>query len=129
MAVKKETERSQQAFLNYARTMRIAVSVRLLNGDRVEGRISWFDIHHVLVEGESAQHRIAKSAIAMIVPGAPGKAEANRLGVLRDVRGLKTRTEDVRVTTVVVKKRRSAALLMSPADGSGGAHDSRDRFR
>ncbi|MBI4887449.1 MAG: RNA chaperone Hfq [Acidobacteria bacterium] len=56
----------QDAFLNYARRERLAVSVHLMDGRRFEARIKNFDRFAVIVEVDGADHLLFKHAIASI---------------------------------------------------------------
>jgi host factor-I protein len=56
----------QDAFLNYARRDRIAVTISLLDGRQIEARIKTFDRFAVIVEANGADQLIFKHAIATI---------------------------------------------------------------
>jgi len=56
----------QDVFLNYARRERLAVSIQLMTGEKLEGRIKNFDRFAVIVEIDGADHMIFKHAIASI---------------------------------------------------------------
>jgi host factor-I protein len=56
----------QDVFLNHARRDRQAVSIRLMDGHDLEGRIKNFDRFAIIVEHDGADHMIFKHAIASI---------------------------------------------------------------
>jgi host factor-I protein len=56
----------QDVFLNYARRERLAVTIQLMTGEKLEGRIKNFDRFAVIVELAGADHMLFKHAIASI---------------------------------------------------------------
>ena len=56
----------QDVFLNYTRREKAAVSIRLMSGEVLEGRIKNFDRFAVIVEIDGADHMVFKHAIATI---------------------------------------------------------------
>ena len=56
----------QDVFLNFARRERLTVTIQLMSGDSVEGRIKNFDRFAVIVEVAGADHMLFKHAIASI---------------------------------------------------------------
>ena len=56
----------QDVFLNYARRERLVVTIRLMDGNDLEGRIKNFDRFAVIVEHDGTDHMIFKHAIATI---------------------------------------------------------------
>jgi host factor-I protein len=56
----------QDVFLNYARRERLSVTIQLMSGESVEGRIKNFDRFAVIVEVGGADHMLFKHAIASI---------------------------------------------------------------
>jgi host factor-I protein len=56
----------QDVFLNFARRERLSVTIQLMSGDSVEGRIKNFDRFAVIVEVGGADHMLFKHAIASI---------------------------------------------------------------
>jgi host factor-I protein len=56
----------QDAFLNYARRERLAVSIHLVDGRQFDARIKNFDRFAVIVDVEGADHLVFKHAIATI---------------------------------------------------------------
>ena len=61
----------QDVFLNYTRRERLAVSIQLMTGTTLEGRIKNFDRFAVIVESGGADHMIFKHAIAVIRSSRP----------------------------------------------------------
>jgi host factor-I protein len=57
----------QDAFLNHVRKEKIAVTVNLATGEKVEGVVKGFDNFVILIKNER-QHLIYKHAINTIVP-------------------------------------------------------------
>lgn len=57
----------QDVFLNYVRKKRIAVSVYLVNGVKLEGVIKGFD-NFVIILKDDAQKMIYKHAVSTITP-------------------------------------------------------------
>ena len=56
----------QDVFLNYARRERLSVTIQLMTGEKLEGRIKNFDRFAVIVELDGADHMLFKHAIATI---------------------------------------------------------------
>ncbi len=56
----------QDAFLNYARRERVTVTIQLMTGESLEGRIKNFDRFAVIVEVAGADQMLFKHAIASI---------------------------------------------------------------
>ena len=56
----------QDVFLNYARRERLTVTIQLMTGETLEGRIKNFDRFAVIVELSGADHMLFKHAIASI---------------------------------------------------------------
>jgi host factor-I protein len=71
MANHRETKSSappniQDVFLNSARRERLIVTIRLMDGQVLDGRIKNFDRFALVVEHEGADHMVFKHAIATI---------------------------------------------------------------
>ena len=58
----------QEAFLNTARKRRVKVTIFLINGVRIQGKIRSFDTFTILVEDGRQQTLVYKHAISTIVP-------------------------------------------------------------
>jgi host factor-I protein len=56
----------QDVFLNYARREKLPVTIHMMDGREMEGRIKNFDRFAVIVEQNGADHMIFKHAIATI---------------------------------------------------------------
>jgi host factor-I protein len=56
----------QDVFLNYARREKLVISIRLLDGQNLEGRIKNFDRFALIVEHGGTDHMVFKHAIATI---------------------------------------------------------------
>ncbi len=58
----------QEAFLNTARKRRVKVTIYLVNGVRLQGRIRSFDLYTILIEDGRQQTLVYKHAITTIIP-------------------------------------------------------------
>jgi len=56
----------QDAFLNHVRREKLTVTVRMMDGSELEGRIKNFDRFAVVLDHAGADHMIFKHAIAAI---------------------------------------------------------------
>ena len=56
----------QDVFLNYVRREKLTVTVRMMDGLELEGRVKNFDRFAVIVEHNGADHMVFKHAIATI---------------------------------------------------------------
>jgi host factor-I protein len=56
----------QDVFLNYMRRDRLTVTVRMMDGSELEGRIKNFDRFAIVLDHAGADHMIFKHAIAAI---------------------------------------------------------------
>ena len=56
----------QDVFLNYVRREKLTVTVRMMDGTELEGRIKNFDRFAVVIDHAGADHMIFKHAIAAI---------------------------------------------------------------
>ena len=56
----------QDVFLNYVRREKLTVTIRMMDGQEVEGRIKNFDRFAVIVEVNGADQLVFKHAIATI---------------------------------------------------------------
>jgi host factor-I protein len=70
----------QDAFLNQVRRERLPVTIHMMDGTDVGGRIKEFDRFAVIVERDGADQLIFKHAIATIQvpPGAAGEGPPDR---------------------------------------------------
>lgn len=56
----------QDAFLNHVRREKLTVTIRMMDGTELEGRIKNFDRFSVVLDHAGADHMIFKHAIAAI---------------------------------------------------------------
>ena len=56
----------QDVFLNYVRRERLLVTIRMLDGTEMEGRIKNFDRFAVVIDHAGVDHMVFKHAIAVI---------------------------------------------------------------
>jgi host factor-I protein len=56
----------QDSFLNFARRERLVVTIRMMDGQQLEGRIRNFDRFALIVEHNGSDHMLFKHAIASI---------------------------------------------------------------
>jgi host factor-I protein len=56
----------QDVFLNHVRREKLTVTVRMMDGSELEGRIKSFDRFSVVLDHAGADHMIFKHAIAVI---------------------------------------------------------------
>jgi host factor-I protein len=73
--------RLQEAFLNTARKRRVKVTIFLINGVRIQGRVRSFDTFTILVEDGRQQTLVYKHAISTIVPAEKLQIEFEEEGV------------------------------------------------
>ena len=71
----------QEAFLNTARKRRVKVTIYLLNGVRLQGRIRSFDLYTILMEDGRQQTLVYKHAITTIIPAERMEIEFEEEGV------------------------------------------------
>jgi host factor-I protein len=73
--------RLQEAFLNTARKRKVKVTIFLINGVRIQGRVRSFDTFTILVEDGKQQTLVYKHAISTIVPAEKLQIEFEEEGV------------------------------------------------
>jgi host factor-I protein len=56
----------QDVFLNYVRREKLSVTIRMMDGSELEGRIKNFDRFAVVMDHGGADHMVFKHAIAVI---------------------------------------------------------------
>lgn len=61
----------QDIFLNKIRKEKMAVTVFLVNGVKLQGVVTWFDNFSMLLRRESHVQLVYKHAISTIMPGGP----------------------------------------------------------
>ncbi|MBZ5516010.1 MAG: RNA chaperone Hfq [Acidobacteriia bacterium] len=72
----KQTQNIQDGFLNSARKERILVTIYLLSGVKLSGRIRSFDKYSVVLESSNQEQLIFKHAISTVVLPRAGAAPA-----------------------------------------------------
>ncbi|MCL4187267.1 MAG: RNA chaperone Hfq [Rhodobacteraceae bacterium] len=66
-----EKQNLQDAFLNHVRKGKVAVTIFLINGVKLQGVITWFDNFCVLLRRDGQSQLVYKHAISTIMPGQP----------------------------------------------------------
>ena len=61
----------QEAFLNAIRKEKIAVTVFLINGVKLQGSVTWFDNFSLLLKREAHVQLVYKHAVSTIMPTEP----------------------------------------------------------
>ncbi len=56
----------QDVFLNYVRREKLVVTVRMMDGSEIEGRIKNFDRFALVIDHAGADHMVFKHAVAVI---------------------------------------------------------------
>jgi host factor-I protein len=74
--MEKQTQNIQDGFLNSARKEKTLVTVYLLSGVKLTGRIRSFDKYSVILESNGQEQMIFKHAIATVVLPRPSGAAA-----------------------------------------------------
>jgi host factor-I protein len=74
--MEKQTQNIQDGFLNSARKERIPVTIYLLSGVKLSGRIRSFDKYSVVLESNNQEQLIFKHAISTVVLPRAGPAPA-----------------------------------------------------
>ncbi|MFN3598128.1 MAG: RNA chaperone Hfq [Aquificaceae bacterium] len=71
----------QEAFLNTARKRRVKVTIYLINGIKLQGRIRSFDLYTILIEDGRQQTLVYKHAITTLIPAEKMEIEFEEEGV------------------------------------------------
>jgi len=66
-----KSQNVQEVFLNTIRKNKIAVTIVLVSGVKLQGIVTWFDNFSVLLKRESHVQLVYKHAISTIMPGQP----------------------------------------------------------
>ena len=66
MAELKSIPNIQDVFLNYVRREKLTVTIRMMDGSELDGRIKNFDRFAVIIEQNGVDHMLFKHAIAAI---------------------------------------------------------------
>ena len=69
--VGEKAQNVQDVFLNYVRKNKVAVTVFLVNGVKLQGNISWFDNFCILLRRDSQSQLVYKHAISTVMPSDP----------------------------------------------------------
>ena len=67
--MEKLAQNIQEAFLNNARKEKIFLTIYLISGVKLSGRIKSFDKYSVILETNNQEQLIFKHAISTVVPG------------------------------------------------------------
>ena len=73
----KTLQNIQDAFLNHVRKERIAVTIFLMGGAKLSGKIKSFDKYALVVESNSQEQLIFKHAIASVAIARPTSAASS----------------------------------------------------
>ena len=68
MSPEKQNQNVQDVFLNYIRKHKTPVTVFLVNGVKLQGIVTWFDIFSVLLRRDGHTQLVYKHAISTISP-------------------------------------------------------------
>ena len=71
MSPEKQNQNVQDVFLNYIRKHKTPVTVFLVNGVKLQGIITWFDIFSILLRRDGHTQLVYKHAISTIMPSEP----------------------------------------------------------
>ena len=71
MSPDKQSQNVQDVFLNYIRKHKTPVTVFLVNGVKLQGIVTWFDIFSVLLRRDGYTQLVYKHAISTIMPSEP----------------------------------------------------------
>jgi host factor-I protein len=66
-----EKQNLQDAFLNHIRKNKIAVTIFLVNGVKLQGVVTWFDNFCVLLRRDGQSQLVYKHAISTVMPSQP----------------------------------------------------------
>lgn len=61
----------QDVFLNHCRKQKLAVTVFLVNGVKLQGVITWFDNFSLLLRRDGHAQLVYKHAISTVMPNTP----------------------------------------------------------
>ena len=71
MSPEKQNQNVQDVFLNFIRKHKTPVTVFLVNGVKLQGIVTWFDIFSVLLRRDGHTQLVYKHAISTIMPSEP----------------------------------------------------------
>jgi len=75
--MEKQAQNIQEAFLNNARKEKTFLTIYLMSGVKLSGRIKSFDKYSVILETNNQEQLIFKHAISTVVVSKPFHASAN----------------------------------------------------
>ncbi|WP_180541653.1 RNA chaperone Hfq [Nevskia soli] len=70
--MEKSTQNIQDSFLNNARKEKTVLTIYLMGGVRLNGRIKSFDKYSLILESNNQEHLVFKHAISTVVSGRAG---------------------------------------------------------
>jgi host factor-I protein len=81
MATQKSVMNIQDSFLNQARRERVSIEIHLIDGSKLQGKISAFDSFTLILmnEEQDEQYLIYKHAIATVMPSGKNKIRWNQM--------------------------------------------------
>jgi len=65
------TQQLQDIFLNQIRKEKVAVTVFLMNGVKLQGVVTWFDNFSILLKRDNVAQLVYKHAVSTIMPAGP----------------------------------------------------------
>ncbi len=74
--MEKPAQNIQEAFLNNARKEKILLTIYLMSGVKLSGRIKSFDKYSLILESNNQEQLIFKHAISTVVISRPGHVHA-----------------------------------------------------
>lgn len=100
----------QDQFLNFLRKEKIAVTMFLVKGVKLQGIVTWFDNFSILLRRDGQSQLVYKHAISTIMPGQPVDAEVfgpvgegnRKQRLLQDIFLTRVRDAEVQVTMFLV---------------------------
>ena len=66
-----KTQNVQDEFLNHIRKQKTPVTIFLVNGVKLQGIVTWFDIFSVLLRRDGHTQLVYKHAISTVMPSMP----------------------------------------------------------
>ena len=69
--VGEKTQNVQDVFLNHVRKNKVAVTIFLVNGVKLQGTVAWFDNFCILLRRDSQSQLVYKHAVSTVMPGEP----------------------------------------------------------
>jgi host factor-I protein len=99
----------QDVFLNHLRREKLAVTMFLVKGVKLQGIVTWFDNFSILLRRDGQSQLVYKHAISTIMPGQPvdaaqfgGGDNGRKQRLLQDVFLSRVRDAEVQVTMFLV---------------------------